>query len=119
VKGRLLYYYPTDDTGDDSWIGWHNDSGFLTTLTSAQFYDDVAGKVRLPLKSPRLPSFDDPVLQVIQNPDPNGGLWIVDRDSSAVNVKIPADHLAIQCGECLQVVTGGTCSPSPPLSVWT
>ena len=47
VKGRLLYYYPTDDAGEDSWIGWHNDSGFLTALTSALFYDDSTGKVLL------------------------------------------------------------------------
>lgn len=26
IKGRLLYYYPTDATeSDDGWIGWHND----------------------------------------------------------------------------------------------
>lgn len=37
AKGRLLYYYPLDeasskDNDEDSWIGWHNDSGFLTAL---------------------------------------------------------------------------------------
>ena len=37
AKGRLLYYYPLDDAArecpeEDSWIGWHNDSGFLTAL---------------------------------------------------------------------------------------
>ena len=36
-KGRLLYYYPLDEASfehheEDSWIGWHNDSGFLTAL---------------------------------------------------------------------------------------
>jgi len=94
VKGRLLYYYPTSDDGEDAWIGWHNDSGFLTALTSAIFFDDTAGKV-------------------MANPDPKGGLWIVDRKSSAVSVKIPADHLAVQCGECLQVITGGLLVATP------
>jgi isopenicillin N synthase-like dioxygenase len=94
VKGRLLYYYPTDDAADDSWIGWHNDSGFLTALTSALFFNDETG-------------------QIIPNPDPNGGLWVVDRQSSSVNVKIPADHMAVQCGECLQVITGGLLVATP------
>ena len=82
IKGRLLYYYPLPEEQhtDDGWIGWHNDSGFLTALTSAMFFDDKTG-------------------QVVDNPDPDGGLWIVDRESSPVRVRIPADHLAIQCGE--------------------
>lgn len=50
VKGRLLYYFPKAREGNDSelnvvkedgWIGWHNDSGFLTALTSAMFFDDT------------------------------------------------------------------------------
>eukprot|EP00957_Ditylum_brightwellii_P065271 4950814-Ditylum_brightwellii.AAC.1 len=47
AKGRLLYYFPLDngevkddvnnakddaDIAEYSWIGWHNDSGFLTAL---------------------------------------------------------------------------------------
>ena len=40
----------------------------------------------------------------MENPDPEGaGLWIVDRDSSAVRVRIPPDCMAIQVGECTQV----------------
>ena len=31
VKGRMLYYFPTDKVDvEDAWIGFHNDSGFLT-----------------------------------------------------------------------------------------
>jgi len=48
VKGRLLYYYPIDQSEadvEDSWIGWHNDSGFLTALTSAMFFDDDKGNI--------------------------------------------------------------------------
>ena len=47
VKGRLLYYYPTTSETEDSWIGWHNDSGFLTALTTGIFVDDDTGKVLL------------------------------------------------------------------------
>lgn len=37
AKGRLLYYFPLEEAErenieEDSWIGWHNDSGFLTAL---------------------------------------------------------------------------------------
>jgi hypothetical protein len=53
VKGRLLYYYPADSEAEDGWIGWHNDSGFLTALTSAMFFNDETG-------------------EVIKNPDPMG-----------------------------------------------
>jgi isopenicillin N synthase-like dioxygenase len=95
VKGRLLYYYPTDRwTEEDAWIGWHNDSGFLTALTSAIYVDNQSGRV-------------------IPNPDPEGGLWIVDRAGGSVQVKIPADQLAIQCGECLQIITGGLFVATP------
>jgi len=94
VKGRLLYYYPTEKDADDAWIGWHNDSGFLTALTGALFFEDNTGKV-------------------VPNPDPKGGLWIVDRGSQPVHVKIPPDCLAVQCGECLQVITGGLLVATP------
>eukprot|EP00913_Durusdinium_trenchii_P010455 g9802.t1 len=50
----------------------------------------------------------------IENPDPEGaGLWIVDRDGAAVRVKIPKDCMAIQVGECTQVVTGGEFVATP------
>eukprot|EP01128_Nolandella_sp_AFSM9_P011404 TRINITY_DN811_c0_g1_i1.p1 TRINITY_DN811_c0_g1~~TRINITY_DN811_c0_g1_i1.p1 ORF type:complete len:368 (+),score=44.68 TRINITY_DN811_c0_g1_i1:42-1106(+) len=94
LKGRLLYYFPTDDQRADSWIGWHNDSGFLTALTSALFFDDDTG-------------------EVIANPDPEGGLYVVTRGGDPVRVRVPADHLAIQCGEALQVVTGGLLVATP------
>jgi len=96
IKGRLLYYFPVDaaQASEDGWIGWHNDSGFLTALTSAMFFDDETG-------------------QEISNPDPNGGLWIVDRQSAPVKVNIPADHMAVQCGECLQIMTGGLLVATP------
>jgi hypothetical protein len=54
---------------------------------------------------------DDSSGAEIDNPDPNGGLYIVSRSSRGreipVKVNIPKDELAIQCGECLQIVTGG------------
>lgn len=80
---------------EDGWIGWHNDSGFMTGLTPDMFVDDTDGSI-------------------MENPDPEGaGLWIVDRDSSAVRVRVPPDCMAIQVGECTQVVTGGEFVATP------
>ena len=69
-------------------------SGFLTALTSAMFFNDDTG-------------------EIIPNPDPMGGLWIVDRGHSPVRAVIPSDNLAIQCGECLQIATGGVFVATP------
>lgn len=94
LKGRLLYYYPTEKVSDDGWIGWHNDSGFLTALSGDIFFDDETG-------------------EQIENPDPKGGLWIIDRNSGSVKVNIPPENLAVQCGECLQIITGGLLVATP------
>ncbi|CAK8991651.1 Synaptic vesicle 2-related protein [Durusdinium trenchii] len=73
----------------------HNDSGFMTGLTPDLFAALQHGSE-------------------IENPDPEGaGLWIVDRDGAAVRVKIPKDCMAIQVGECTQVVTGGEFVATP------
>lgn len=94
-KGRLLYCYPVEGAvSHDSWFGWHNDSGFLTALTPDMYVNDDTG-------------------DEIVNPDPKGGLWIVDRAGLPVKVDIPKDCLAMQCGECLQVITGGLLVATP------
>ena len=54
AKGLILYYYPlplpdeTDGTtnSEDSWIGWHNDSGFLTCLAGRLVYGSNDGPTR-------------------------------------------------------------------------
>merc|ERR1719432_612352 len=89
-KGRLLYYFPPKAASpaaakekavpEDGWIGWHNDSGFLTALTPDLYVDDATG-------------------EVVENPDPTGaGLWVVDRDGGSVRVQIPRDCMAVQVG---------------------
>jgi isopenicillin N synthase-like dioxygenase len=105
VKGRLLYYYPLEqskdnDPGDrvheDSWIGWHNDSGFFTALAGDMYVNHDSGEI-----IPR------------QNVDPNAGLAIMDRNGNITKVEIPDDCMAIQIGECLQIVTGGNVIATP------
>ena len=49
----------------------------------------------------------------IECPDPGAGLWVVDRSGGNIKVEVPKDCLAIQCGECLQVITGGLLTATP------
>ena len=102
VKGRLLYYFPLTDSEaaaaaskPDGWIGWHNDSGFLTALTPDVFFHHSTGE--------RIP-----------NPEPSvAGLWVAARNGDVIRVSVPADCMAVQCGECLQVITGGKLVATP------
>lgn len=115
VKARLLYYFPLDQqqttttTPEDSWIGWHNDSGFLTALAGDLYVDHDTG-------------------QPVDCPDPAAGLYVVDRThdtaiakhphtttttTGILHVQLPSDCLAVQMGECTQIVTGGTVQATP------
>ena len=131
VKARLLYYYPlscnkhsnvnariskvvppSNDihalgplaVTEDSWIGWHNDSGFLTALAGDIYVNHVTGE--------RISS--------IQDIDPHAGLYVMDRSSTScesqnrlLKVNIPYDCCAIQIGECVQIISGGTLCATP------
>lgn len=106
AKGRLLYYFPLNQTAganiddtdttpsEDSWIGWHNDSGFLTALAGDMYVNDENGEEIAP-------------------PDPNAGLYVVDREDNVVHVSIPQDCMAVQIGECVQILTGGAVVATP------
>lgn len=104
VKGRLLYYYPLAngdkkeqlicDKSEDSWIGWHNDSGFLTCLSGGLFMEPD-GTI--------LPS----------SPCDDAGLYVMDRNDQILQVKLPSDCMGIQIGECTQILTGGEVIATP------
>jgi isopenicillin N synthase-like dioxygenase len=96
VKGRLLYYYPLTvaDSSVDSWIGFHNDSGYLTAL-AGDIYMDPQGNI------------------LDQCPSPDAGLYVEGRNQEVVKVNIPSDCMAIQIGECTQIVTGGAVVATP------
>jgi isopenicillin N synthase-like dioxygenase len=96
AKGRLLYYFPllTAVDKEDSWIGWHNDSGFLTALAGDLYLNHETGTL-------------------LENPDPKAGLYVVNRDNTVQSVKIPADCMAVQLGECVQILTGGAVVATP------
>jgi len=97
-KGRLLYYFPLTDTTcpprEDSWIGWHNDSGFLTALAGDMYVDHTTG-------------------EAMDCPDPHAGLYVVDRTDKVIHIKIPQNCMAVQMGECVQIITGGAVVATP------
>lgn len=103
AKARLLYYFPLRNVAsnecsaeieEDSWIGWHNDSGFLTALAGDCYVDDQTGCR-------------------IDNPDPDAGLYVTQRSGKSIRVDIPPDCMAIQMGECVQIITGGLLVATP------
>lgn len=117
VKCRLLYYFPLEEPEDesptaepaaaaaaaihtvynpkqDSWIGWHNDSGFLTALAGDFYLDDRTGTI-------------------IDCPDDKAGLYVMNRMHQVQRVVIPPDCMAVQMGECTQIVTGGAVAATP------
>mmetsp|Transcript_3939 Transcript_3939/g.7577 ORF Transcript_3939/g.7577 Transcript_3939/m.7577 type:complete len:387 (+) Transcript_3939:109-1269(+) len=117
VKARLLYYFPlstsnetqdgeannndneeeeqdTQTASEDSWIGWHNDSGFLTALGGDMYVNHTTG-------------------EAMDCPDPAAGLYVSDRNQQARQILLPADCLAVQIGECTQIVTAGTVRATP------
>ena len=101
VKARLLYYFPLDDTtgkdtAEDSWIGWHNDSGFLTALAGDLYVDHRTGK---------------PVTQL--QDDDEAGLYCLNRQGTLCRVQIPEDCMAVQVGECVQILTNGRVQATP------
>jgi isopenicillin N synthase-like dioxygenase len=103
VNGRLLYYYPLPKSAaasEDSWIGWHNDSGFLTAL-AGDLYMDPEGTIIVDedTASPSLTS--------------EAGLYVADRKGHVIKVKLPKDCMAIQIGECAQIATGGAVMATP------
>jgi isopenicillin N synthase-like dioxygenase len=99
VKARLLHYFPKDEgfvhkEVEDSWCGLHLDHSTLTALTRAMYMVDNTGD------------------QLVKEPE-NSGLFIKTRAGNVVKVDIPADCLAFQTGEALQVSSRGNLIATP------
>lgn len=48
IVGRLLHYFPVENSKvekDLNWCGWHNDHGTLTGLVSAMYIDKNGNEV--------------------------------------------------------------------------
>jgi len=105
TKARLLHYFPpseenalpSDDEPVDSWCGFHLDHSLLTGLCSAMFLRNEGGS------SPT----------IVSSPSPASGLYIRTRGGDLTKICIPADCLAFQTGEALELVTAGKLQATP------
>lgn len=97
-KGRLLYYFPKQESDSEdfhdlsSWCGWHTDHGSLTGLTCGMF-------TRNGVK--------------VSCPDGNAGLYIQARNNQIVKVVFAEDEIAYQIGETTEVLSGGNLCATP------
>ncbi|KAI9572705.1 Clavaminate synthase-like protein [Boletus coccyginus] len=99
TKARLLHYFPPkqetavpiEDEPVDSWCGFHLDNSLLTGLCSAMFLREGGTGDQEP--------------RPVSSPSPTSGLYIRTRGGELIKVSIPADCLAFQTGECLELVT--------------
>ncbi|KAF9229600.1 Clavaminate synthase-like protein [Gyrodon lividus] len=104
TKARLLHYFPpspgsflpSEDEPIDSWCGFHLDNSLLTGLCSAMFLRE-----------------GDKEPTVIASPSTTSGLYIRTRGGDLTKVSIPADCLAFQTGESLELVTGKKLRATP------
>ncbi|EMD41641.1 hypothetical protein CERSUDRAFT_102053 [Gelatoporia subvermispora B] len=105
VKARLLHYFPpapdsplpAEDEPIDSWCGFHLDHSLLTGLCSAMFL--------------RQQPNGEPL--VVAPPSQTSGLYIRTRGGALTKVSIPADCLAFQTGEALELATAGKLRATP------
>ncbi|XP_052183170.1 uncharacterized protein LOC127795490 isoform X12 [Diospyros lotus] len=98
-KGRLLYYYPAQQSniiqdGDSmsSWCGWHTDHGSLTGLTCGML---LRNGVEIPC------------------PDSAAGLYIKTRTDQIVKVVFGEDEIAYQIGETTEILSRGCLCATP------
>ena len=80
----------------------------MTGLTSAIYVDEAAHPPQISASdATKLPSTLPTLPYLPSAPDPDAGLYIHARDSTVTKVSIPADCLAFQTGEALQIITRG------------
>jgi len=105
TKARLLHYFPPSpgaifqDDSIDNWCGFHLDHSLLTGLCSAMYLEETGTGSGEPC--------------VIPSPSPTSGLYIRTRGGDLTKVSIPADSLAFQTGEALEIATGGRLRATP------
>ncbi|KLO19979.1 Clavaminate synthase-like protein [Schizopora paradoxa] len=106
TKARLLHYFPpspgeaehsASDEPVDSWCGFHLDHSLLTGLCSALYLKTTED--------------GDPI--IVPSPSPEAGLYIRSRGGELTKATIPADCLAFQTGEALELATGGKLRATP------
>ncbi|KAM7277497.1 hypothetical protein ACFE04_019363 [Oxalis oulophora] len=97
-KGRLLYYFPAQesshalDNSMSSWCGWHTDHGSLTGLTCGMFKRDG---------------------EEIPCPDSAAGLYIRTRTGQIVKAVFGPEEIAYQIGETTEILSSGYLCATP------
>lgn len=97
-KGRLLYYFPTEESDClkndwmSSWCGWHTDHGSLTGLTCGMFLKDGVE---------------------VASQDAAAGLYVKTRSDQIVKVSYGEDEIAYQIGETTEILSGGYLHATP------
>ena len=94
--GRLLYYYPQQDTVQD-WCGWHNDHSVVTGLTAPMYIDHGTGEIICDGEIER----------------EEVGLFVRNRNKERVKATAEADVLYFQTGEAAQILSGGRLQATP------
>lgn len=96
--GRLIHYHTSVEFAEhnkDEAVYLHNDTSTLTALCSP-IYMDENNKV--------VPDLTD---------EEGHGLEILKSDGNLYSLSIPKTCLAIQLGEIMQIISGGTLEPTP------
>ena len=98
---RLLYYLPQSGNSHE-WCLWHQDFTFLTALAPSLYTNHATGEV-----------ISDQEID-----DPNTGLFVRNRKSQQVKIKVSPDVMLFQAGEIIQIVSGGMfeCTPHSVLN---
>jgi isopenicillin N synthase-like dioxygenase len=97
-KGRLLYYFPAQESSHannesmSSWCGWHTDHGSLTGLTYGMFKRDG---------------------EEIPCPDNAAGLYIRTRTGQIVKAVFGQGEIAYQIGETTEILSSGYLCATP------
>ncbi|XP_057545600.1 uncharacterized protein LOC130824563 isoform X2 [Amaranthus tricolor] len=112
-KGRLLYYFPTQESDYckndwmSSWCGWHTDHGSLTgfssirTITSKKLSRGLTCGMFL----------KDSVQ--VACPDKAAGLYVKNRNDEVIKVVFGEDEIAYQIGETTEILSEGYLHATP------
>lgn len=95
-KSRLIYYYPQNE-GKNEWVSWHKDFTTLTALTTSMYLNHLTGEI-----------ISDNEVE-----NPNVGLFVKNRNSELVKIRVEPDTLLIQVGEIAQILSGGILEATP------
>jgi isopenicillin N synthase-like dioxygenase len=97
--GRLIVYYPPSSIDDklrkeiseDNWCGWHRDFGLITALSHALYFNR-----------------DGEIISGVKS-----GLLVKDRQGNINDIRFEEDEIAIQAGDVLYLLSGGSIISTP------